>query len=135
MGPLSGVKVIELAGIGPGPFCAMMLADMGADVIRVDRAQSVVGGDPASPPADVLNRGRRSIGLDLKQPEGVDTLLNLVEQADALIDRDAALRLLDDVAITGELTVTSVRAGRVETIQTWGRPQSVIGEFKRLRAQ
>jgi alpha-methylacyl-CoA racemase len=86
MGPLSGVKVIELAGIGPGPFCAMMLADMGADVIRVDRAQSVVGGDPASPPADVLNRGRRSIGLDLKQPEGVDTLLNLVEQADALIE-------------------------------------------------
>jgi len=86
MGPLHGIKIIELAGIGPGPFCAMMLADMGADVIRVDRAQSVVGGDPASPPADVLNRGRRSIGLDLKQPEGVDTLLTLVEKADALIE-------------------------------------------------
>jgi alpha-methylacyl-CoA racemase len=86
MGPLSGIKVIELAGIGPGPFCAMMLADMGADVIRVDRAQSVVGGDPATPPADVLNRGRRSIGLDLKQPEGVETLLALVDQADGLIE-------------------------------------------------
>lgn len=86
MGPLSGIKIIELAGIGPGPFCAMMLADMGADVIRVDRAQNVVGGDPASPPADVLNRGRRSVGLDLKQPEGVETLLKLVEEADALIE-------------------------------------------------
>lgn len=86
MGPLDGIKIIELAGIGPGPFCAMMLADMGADVIRVDRAQSVVGGDPANPPADVLNRGRRSVGLDLKQPEGVETLLQLVGAADALIE-------------------------------------------------
>jgi len=86
MGPLNGIKIIELAGIGPGPFCAMMLADMGADVIRVDRAQAVVGGDPASPPADVLNRGRRSVGLDLKQPEGVETLLKLVDRADALIE-------------------------------------------------
>jgi alpha-methylacyl-CoA racemase len=86
VGPLDGIKIIELAGIGPGPFCAMMLADMGADVIRVDRSQSVVGGDPASPPADVLNRGRRSVGLDLKQPEGVETLLRLVDSADALIE-------------------------------------------------
>ena len=61
MGPLAGVRVIEIAGIGPGPFCAMMLADMGADVIRVDRASAVRGGDPDSPPASVLNRGRRSI--------------------------------------------------------------------------
>ena len=78
-GPLAGVKIIELAGIGPGPFCAMMLADMGADVIRVDRAQNVSGGDPASPPSDVLNRGRRSIGVDLKNPDGVETVLSLVE--------------------------------------------------------
>jgi alpha-methylacyl-CoA racemase len=85
-GPLHGVKIIELAGIGPGPFCAMMLADMGADVIRVDRAQSVVGGNPDSPPADVLNRGRRSVGIDLKHPDGVETLLSMVEQADALIE-------------------------------------------------
>ncbi|HKY13602.1 MAG TPA: CaiB/BaiF CoA-transferase family protein [Microthrixaceae bacterium] len=86
MGPLNGVKIIEVAGIGPGPFCAMMLADMGADVIRVDRAVQVMGGDPASPPADVLNRGRRSIGVDLKSPEGVETLLRLVDGAGALIE-------------------------------------------------
>ena len=85
-GPLQGVKILEIAGIGPGPFAAMMLADMGADVIRVDRAQSVVGGDPASPPGDVLNRGRRSIGIDLKNPEGVEALLALVASADALIE-------------------------------------------------
>jgi alpha-methylacyl-CoA racemase len=86
MGPLTGVKIVEIAGIGPGPFAAMMLADMGADIIRVDRAQSVMGGDPAAPPADVLNRGRRSIGIDLKHPDGVETLLTLVESADALIE-------------------------------------------------
>lgn len=86
MGPLSGVRVIEIAGIGPGPFCAMMLADMGAEVIRVDRAQAVRGGDPDAPPADVLNRGRRSIGVDLKHPDGVALVLELVEGADALIE-------------------------------------------------
>jgi alpha-methylacyl-CoA racemase len=83
---LQGVKVVEVAGIGPGPFAAMMLADMGADVIRVDRAARVMGGDPAAPPADVLNRGRRSIGIDLKSPAGVATLLDLVAEADALIE-------------------------------------------------
>ncbi len=86
MGPLQGTTVLEIAGIGPGPFCAMLLADMGADVIRVDRAGQVMGGDPESPPADVLNRGRRSIGLDLKNPDGVDALLTLVEQADVLME-------------------------------------------------
>jgi alpha-methylacyl-CoA racemase len=86
MGPLDGVKILEIAGIGPGPFAAMMLADMGADIIRVDRAQSVMGGDPAAPPSDVLNRGRRSVGIDLKNPDGVATLLDLVESADALIE-------------------------------------------------
>jgi alpha-methylacyl-CoA racemase len=85
-GPLAGVKIIELAGIGPGPFCAMMLADMGADVIRVDRYQNAMGGDPAAPPADVLNRGRRSIAVDLKNPDGVETVLSLIESADALIE-------------------------------------------------
>ncbi len=86
MGPLAGFKVIEVAGIGPGPFTAMMLADMGADVIRVDRASNSMGGNPDSPPADVLNRGRRSIGLDLKSPEGVRVMLDLVETADVLIE-------------------------------------------------
>jgi alpha-methylacyl-CoA racemase len=86
MGPLAGITVIELAGIGPGPFCGMMLADLGADVIRVDRAQSVQGGDPERPPADLLARGRRSVGVDLKSPDGVEVVLSLVERADALIE-------------------------------------------------
>ena len=86
MGPLSGVRIIELAGIGPGPFCAMMLADMEADVIRVDRADRVRGGDPSAPPADVLNRGRRSIGVDLRTSEGHETVMRLVDGADGLIE-------------------------------------------------
>ena len=86
MGPLGGLKVIEIAGIGPAPFCGMMLADLGADVIRVDRAQNVQGGDPALPPNDLLNRGRRSIGVDLKQPEGAGVVLDLVAGSDVLIE-------------------------------------------------
>jgi alpha-methylacyl-CoA racemase len=86
MGPLAGVKVVEIAGIGPGPFTAMMLADMGADVVRVDRAAQVHGFDPATPPKDVMNRGRRSVGVDLKHPEGVATALELIAGADALIE-------------------------------------------------
>jgi alpha-methylacyl-CoA racemase len=85
-GPLSGVKVIEIQGIGPGPFCGMLLADMGAEVLRIDRAQAVRGGDPAQPPLDTLARGRRSVGVDLKSPAGVETVLRLVEQADAFIE-------------------------------------------------
>src|SRR5215212_2607500 len=84
MGPLQGVKVIEIAGIGPGPFCAMMLADMGADVIRVERVGAAnLTGDGTK---DTLMRGRPSIGVDLKHPDGVQTVLRLVETADALIE-------------------------------------------------
>lgn len=86
MGPLEGVKVIELAGIGPGPFAAMMLSDMGATVIRVERSGSVRGGDPADPPKDSLTRGRQSIGVDLKNPEGIETVMKLVEQADVIME-------------------------------------------------
>jgi alpha-methylacyl-CoA racemase len=85
-GPLTGFKVIELAGIGPGPFCAMLLADMGADVVRVDRAQSVRGPAPAGAAKDVSMRGKRSVAIDLKHPDGVATLLDLVEHADALLE-------------------------------------------------
>ena len=84
-GPLSGVKVVELVGIGPGPFAAMLLADLGADVVRVHRAQSVERGfDPGGVP--IMDRNRRSIGVDLKNPEGVETLLRLIENADALLE-------------------------------------------------
>jgi alpha-methylacyl-CoA racemase len=84
-GPLLGYKIIELAGIGPGPFAGMMFSDMGADVVRVDRAETVRQGAGA-PFSDVLGRGRRSIGVDLKHPRGRDVVLRLVEGADALIE-------------------------------------------------
>ena len=86
MGPLSGKRIVEIAGIGPGPFCAMLLADLGADVIRVDRASAVPDTMPDSPNLDLLNRGRRSVGLNLKTPEGIETVLKLVQEADALIE-------------------------------------------------
>ncbi|MEY2753710.1 MAG: alpha-methylacyl-CoA racemase [Actinomycetota bacterium] len=85
-GPLSGYRIIEIAGIGPGPFAAMLLADMGAEVIRVERAQAVRGPAPETPHYDVMLRGRRNVALDLKNPEGVATLLDLVASADALIE-------------------------------------------------
>jgi alpha-methylacyl-CoA racemase len=85
-GPLHGVRVIEIAGIGPGPFAGMMLADMGADVIRVDRA--VAGGLGATfpPDKDILIRGRRSIAVDLKSPEGIELVLSLIDGADAVFE-------------------------------------------------
>ena len=86
MGALEGVQVVELAGIGPGPFCGMMLADMGADVIRIDRAASVKVEQPDDPPLSVIDRGRRSIGIDLKSPEGVEVALNLIEKADMVFE-------------------------------------------------
>ncbi len=85
-GPLSGYRIIEIAGIGPGPFAAMMLADMGAEVIRIERAQAVRDPVPDGPYFDVLQRGRRNVALDLKHPDGVETLLTLVESADAIIE-------------------------------------------------
>jgi alpha-methylacyl-CoA racemase len=86
MGPLAGVKVVEIAGIGPGPFCAMLLADLGADVIRVDRADRVRGNDHDVPPGDIMNRGRRSIGVNLKDPEGVGVVLELMEKAEMCLE-------------------------------------------------
>ena len=82
MGPLKGIKVVEMAGIGPGPFCAMMLSDMGAEVIRVDRLAHKGSGHKAN----VLNRGRRSIAIDLKNSQGVDTVKKLIDQADVVIE-------------------------------------------------
>ncbi len=81
-GPLSGVRVVELAGLGPAPFAAMMLADLGAEVVRVDRP----GRQPHRPHTDVLNRNRSHIVLDLKKPEGVTALLDLVDRADVLLE-------------------------------------------------
>src|ERR1700712_575669 len=85
-GPLTGYRIIEIAGIGPGPFAAMLLADMGAEVVRVERAQNVRGPAPDTPYPDVSLRGRRNIALDLKNPDGAATLLDLVAKADALLE-------------------------------------------------
>ena len=85
-GPLAGTRIVEIAGIGPGPFCAMMLADLGADVLRVDRAERARLPRHDGPNLDLLNRGRRSVGVDLKNPAGVEVVLDLVEKADALIE-------------------------------------------------
>lgn len=90
-GPLAGLKVVEIASLGPGPFCAMLLADMGADIVRVDRAQSVDYDGPAGPltipPEGMpLYRSRRSLAVDLKHPGGLATVQRLVSQADVLLE-------------------------------------------------
>ena len=85
-GPLEGIRIVELAGIGPGPFCAMMLADLGAEVIRVDRAERARAPRLPGPNLDLLNRGRRSVAVDLKSAAGVEVVLRLVEKADALLE-------------------------------------------------
>ena len=80
MGPLAGVTVIELAGLGPGPFCAMLLADMGAEVICVGRPGA------AARPHDLLNRNKKSLIVDLKQPRGRELVLSLIERAQILVE-------------------------------------------------
>lgn len=80
-GPLAGVRIIEFAGLGPGPFACMLLSDMGAEVVRIDRP-----GAPAGDPLDIVGRGRRTVLLDLKHPESVEQALQLLECADALVE-------------------------------------------------
>jgi alpha-methylacyl-CoA racemase len=86
MGPLDGVRVLELAGVGPAPFCAMLLSDMGADVLRIDRSDPVELGVPMDERFDLLRRGRRSVVLDLKDGAGRETARRLVTRADVLIE-------------------------------------------------
>ncbi len=81
MGPLAGYRIVELAGIGPGPFCGMMLSDMGAEVIRIDRLNPGAGRSK-----DVLARNRRSVAVDLKTEAGVETVLRIVDRADGLFE-------------------------------------------------
>ncbi|MFO0438998.1 MAG: CaiB/BaiF CoA transferase family protein [Phenylobacterium sp.] len=80
-GPLTGLKIIEFAGIGPGPFCGMLLSDLGADVVRIDRK-----GQGRGSPADITARGRRSVGLDLKNPASIETCLKLFETGDVVFE-------------------------------------------------
>ncbi|HVH20146.1 MAG TPA: CaiB/BaiF CoA-transferase family protein [Myxococcota bacterium] len=86
MGPLRGIRILELAGIGPGPFAGMLLADMGAEVLRIDRSQAVREPKPSGPSPDFLARGRRSVAFDLKHPDARAAVLRLVERADGLIE-------------------------------------------------
>ncbi len=85
-GPLVGLRVIEFAGMGPCPFAAMLLADMGADVVRVDRIEAVPPADEGEILTEVLRRGRRSVCVNLKHQEGVKVALKLVERADVLLE-------------------------------------------------
>ena len=85
-GPLSGLRIIELAGIGPGPFCAMMLADHGAEVIRVERPGGIKIGTIREPASDPLRRSRKWIRIDLKQPEGKAVVRDLCRTADGLVE-------------------------------------------------
>jgi alpha-methylacyl-CoA racemase len=85
MGPLDGIRIIEIAGIGPGPFAGMVLSDLGAEILRIDRTQSVTHKPPAAS-LDFLARNRRSVGIDLKHPDGVAAVLRLVERADGLYE-------------------------------------------------
>src|SRR3954468_14419922 len=86
VGPLGGLRVIEMVGLGPGPFAGMLLADMGADVIRIDRVDEARALDRSKPATSAMNRGKRSIAVDLKQPGGVDVVLRLVERADVFFE-------------------------------------------------
>ena len=86
MGPLAGFRIVEMAGIGPAPMCAMLLADLGATVLRVDRQQPSGLGLPGDTRFNIMNRSRHAIAVDLKNPEGVALVLRLVAAADALIE-------------------------------------------------
>src|ERR1700704_5307798 len=86
MGPLSGIRILEFEAIGPGPFAGMMLADMGADVILIDRPLDTGPGVKRNRRVDGMLRGRRSLTLDLKREGGAEAALRLIEKADALIE-------------------------------------------------
>jgi alpha-methylacyl-CoA racemase len=86
VGPLANLRIVEFAGIGPGPFCAMLLAELGAKVIRIERKEASGLGVPKPPRYDLLLRGRKAFALDLKRDEGVEAALRLVDKADALIE-------------------------------------------------
>ena len=110
-GPLKGVKVVEIAGIGPGPHACMLLADLGADVVRIDRP----GGNPLSAGEnDLLNRGRPSVALDLKRPEAVATVLDLVER---LVSSTTTTQVLSSRTSPPDLPASSTVSGAL-----WSMP-------------
>ena len=86
MGTLSGYKIIEFAGIGPVPMCAMLLANMGAEVLRIDRTEDAALGIPLEAKYSLLSRGRKSVAIDLKRRAGAEAAMKLIEKADALLE-------------------------------------------------
>ncbi len=112
-GPLVGLKIIEFAGIGPAPMASMLLADMGAEVIRIDRLTPSGNGISRPVRFDLLARGRQSIALDLKQPAGINCALELIAQADGLIE--------------------GFRPGTMEKLGLG--PDTCLGEYRRPRYQ
>jgi alpha-methylacyl-CoA racemase len=86
IGPLAGIRIVEIVGLGPGPFCGMLLADLGAEVLRVDRADVARGVDRSVPATNAMHRSKRAIGIDLKDPVGVETFLRLTDAADAAFE-------------------------------------------------
>ena len=85
-GPLEGFRAVEVVGLGPGPFCGMLLADMGAEVLRVDRVDAARAVDHSKPATSAMDRGKQAVAIDLKQPDGVEALLRLMESADAFFE-------------------------------------------------
>ena len=85
-GPLEGLRAVEMVGLGPGPFCGMLLADMGAELLRVDRVDAARAVDHSKPATSAMDRGKQAVAIDLKQPDGVEALLRLMEQADAFFE-------------------------------------------------
>ena len=85
-GPLTGVRVVELVGLGPGPLCGMLLADLGAEVLRVDRVEAARATDRTRPASNAMHRSKQAVGLDLKSPDGVEAFLRLVERTDAVFE-------------------------------------------------
>jgi alpha-methylacyl-CoA racemase len=85
-GPLEGLRAVEMVGLGPGPFCGMLLADMGAEVLRVDRVEAARAIDRSKPATSAMDRGKQAVAVDLKQPDGVEALLRLTEQGDAFFE-------------------------------------------------
>ena len=111
-GPLAGIRVIELPNIGPVQFAGMLLADMGAEVLRLDRATDVATGSSVAgfvSPYSVIDRGRCSVGIDLKHAQGPDVVLRLCEQADVLLEGKADAVLAASIFHFGTYTVGDVK--------------------------
>ncbi len=127
MGPLNGLTLIEIAGIGPGPFAGMSLADMGAEVIRVERPGGSDFAAAHEPRLDFLNRNKRCLSLDLKRPEGVETVLRLVERADGLFEGNRP-GVMERLGLGPEVCLARNGALVYGRMTGWGQEGPLAGE-------